>query len=181
MPVLPPQGLCARDAAPSRSVLTGPLLSAKLNPPTTPVSQVVRTGIRDTVCNAQSARLVLVRAPAGFGKTTTMMQCRALLEERGVDTSWLTLDGSDNDSTRFLDCLAESVAGLSGQDVPRGRTEGDATPADIALGIVGALAARTAPFALFLDDFEVIQDPAVLGLVRQILDHLPRSGQLVIG
>lgn len=181
MPVQPPQGPPVRDAAPPRPVLAGPLLAAKLNPPTTPASQVVRTGIRDSVCNAQSARLVLVRAPAGFGKTTTMMQCRALLEERGVDTSWLTLDGSDNDSTRFLDCLAEAVSGLSGQDVPRSRSDGGAAPADIALAIVGSLATRTAPFALFLDDFEVIQDPAVLGLVRQIIDHLPRGGQLVIG
>ena len=71
----------------SRHVLAGPLMSAKLNPPSTSSSQVVRTEIRDSVCGAQSARLVLVRAPAGFGKTTTMMQCRALLEERGVDTS----------------------------------------------------------------------------------------------
>ena len=125
MPVQPPHAPPVRDAAPPRPVLAGPLLAAKLNPPTTPASQVVRTGIRDSVCNAQSARLVLVRAPAGFGKTTTMMQCRALLEERGVDTSWLTLDGSDNDSTRFLDCLAEAVSGLSGQDVPRSRSDTD--------------------------------------------------------
>jgi LuxR family maltose regulon positive regulatory protein len=46
---------------------------------------------------------------------------------------------------------------------------------------VAALAAHDAPFTLFLDDFEVVQEPAVLGLVREIVEHLPRRGQIVIG
>src|SRR5690606_37048312 len=37
------------------------------------------------------------------------------------------------------------------------------------------------PFALFLDDFERIHEPAVLGLVREIIEYLPRHGQVVIG
>jgi LuxR family maltose regulon positive regulatory protein len=38
-----------------------------------------------------------------------------------------------------------------------------------------------APFALFLDDFELITEPAVLSLVREMLDRLPRGGRLVLG
>ncbi|OYU95855.1 MAG: helix-turn-helix transcriptional regulator, partial [Burkholderiales bacterium PBB5] len=56
-----------------------------------------------------------------------------------------------------------------------------AEPVGAPLAVVDALARHGAPFALFLDDFELITEPAVLGLVREIIDHLPRRGQLVLG
>ncbi len=67
--------------------------------------------------------------------------------------------------------LGEAVLRL-GVEEPRARTPFDA---------VAALAAHDAPFVLFLDDFEGVQEPAVIGLVREIVEHLPRGGKLVIG
>ncbi|MGT2512037.1 hypothetical protein [Cupriavidus basilensis] len=67
--------------------------------------QVERRAICDAVCAAGFVKLVLVRAPAGFGKTTAMLQCRARLDADGVATAWLTLDRADNDATRFLGSL----------------------------------------------------------------------------
>ena len=52
-------------------------LAAKLRPPLLTPFQVERTAICDAVCAADFVKLVLVRAPAGFGKTTAMLQCRA--------------------------------------------------------------------------------------------------------
>ena len=131
-------------------------------------TQVPRSPVCDRICHAGGAKLVLVRAPAGFGKTTAMQQSRALLEARGIDTAWLTLDRADNDVSRFLGCLGEALAPIAADDAGRG------SPLD-------ALARHAAPFALFLDDFEMLQEPAVLGLLREIVDRLPRLGQLVIG
>ncbi|AOY96333.1 helix-turn-helix transcriptional regulator [Cupriavidus sp. USMAA2-4] len=164
---------------PSRTPLT-----SKLSPPTTSVAQVARGEIRERVRAAGAARVVLVRAPAGFGKTTAMVQCRSLLEASGVDTAWLTLDGADNDPSRFLACLAAAVGGMAADAPAAAPAMADAglrSPADMALAIMAGLAARTAPFAVFLDDFEALQEPAVLRLVREILDGLPRGGRLVIG
>ena len=98
----------------------------------------------------------------------------AAMEARGIATAWLTLDRADNDVSRFLDCLAEAVQRLGVED-PRGN--GGSNPFDA----VAALAAHESPFTLFLDDFERVQEPAVLGLVREIVEHLPRRGQIVIG
>ncbi len=143
-------------------------LSAKINPPGTTPSQVLRSPVCERICHASTAKLVLVRAPAGFGKTTAMLQSRARMEAGGTDTAWLTLDRADNDVPRFLACLGEAVARMAADDF------GGGDPLD-------ALAHHASPFVLFLDDFELIQEPAVLGLVREIIDNLPRRGQLVIG
>jgi len=146
------------------------ILETKLSPPALAATQVLRTAIREAIA-AATVKLVLVRAPAGFGKTTAMAQIRERMDAQGVATAWLTLDRADNDVSRFLSCLAEAVLRL-GAEEPRTHGPFDA---------VAALAAHDAPFTLFLDDFEVVQEPAVLGLVREIIEQLPRRGQLVIG
>ena len=163
MPTFPPDRQAVRPtpvAAPA----------TKIRPPTADPHQVPRLSVCDRIRQAVTARLVLVRAPAGFGKTTSMLQARAALEADGIDTAWLTLDRADNDVPRFLACLADAVADIAADGF-------GAAPADP----MAALARHPSPFALFLDDFEVIQEPAVLGLVREMLDHLPRRGQVVIG
>ena len=163
-------------AAPLIAALPAPRLdsalqSGKLNPPVATATQVMRSAVCDRIQAAGPVRLVLVRAPAGFGKTTAMVQARDRLAAAGVNTAWLTLERTDNDVSRFLRCLRQAVA----QFVP------DATASEAPLAVLESLAGHAAPFALFLDDFELITEPAVLGLLREIIDHLPRRGQLVLG
>jgi len=163
---------------------TRALLAAKLNPPTPGSAQVPREAVWEQVGQAANARVVLVRAPAGFGKTTALLQSRERLQARGVSVGWLTLDAADNDPSRFLACLAQAIDEMTGHGAAGGRgADDDSSHADppSALAVVENLASQAHPFALVLDDFECIQEPAVLGLVRQIIDHLPRGGQLLIG
>lgn len=119
---------------------------------------------------AVHARLVLVRAPAGYGKTTTMAQLRERLAATNVSTAWLTVDRADNDLPRFLQCLAAAVSHL----VEGGRARG-------LLGLVDQLSACEHPFVLFLDDVECIHEPSVLGMMRELIEHLPHGAQVVVG
>ena len=163
---------------------TRALLTSKLNPPSAHLAQVPRKAVCDLVCADSGARLALVRAPAGFGKTTAMAQCVARFEEQGVASAWLTLDDADNDVARFLACTEAAVCDISGEDVrPASGHGGEArlSPGEAALTIVSRLTEQRVPFALFLDDFERIQDRAVVSLVREIIEHLPTRGRLVIG
>jgi len=154
--------------APPRA--SGPVApETKFQAPVPVALQVLRERLCDAICNS-AGQLVLVRAPAGFGKTTAMVQARERLEREGVATVWLTLDRADNDASRFLSGLDEAVTRL-GLESPQ-RSGRDA---------VQSLAQADIPFALFLDEFETVHEAAVLGLVREIAEHLPRRGRLVIG
>jgi len=159
-----------RASSPADPTVSRPLntlgLDSKFNPPAPVAAQVLRQSLCDIICRA-AGQLVLVSAPAGFGKTTAMMQARARLEDTGVPTVWLALDRADNDVSRFMSCLDEAVARLG-----IGSAGSDA---------VSALTRADASFALFLDEFETVHEAAVLGLVREIADHLPRGGHLVVG
>ena len=171
-----PAALLPPAAAPNEAALRleSALLSGKFNHPPATATQVPRDAVCARIRAAGPVRLVLVRAPAGFGKTTAMAQARDRLAAEGVATAWLTLERTDNDLSRFLRCLQQAVTQLAPE------VRHSAAPAAV-LAVLGTLLGQRAPFVLFLDDFELISEPAVLGLVREIIDHLPRCGQLVLG
>ncbi|MDD2545368.1 MAG: LuxR C-terminal-related transcriptional regulator [Burkholderiaceae bacterium] len=142
----------------------------KLTPPAASTGHVLRPAVCEAIQQGQNP-LVLVRAPAGFGKSTAMAHSRALLEEQGVATAWLTLDPADNDLSR---CLAGLDGALRRLDMAR-------TPCLSPYDLVQAWSRCEGPFALFLDDFETVHEPSVLSLVRDMIAQLPRRGRLVLG
>jgi LuxR family maltose regulon positive regulatory protein len=148
---------------------------AKLHAPFLAASQVRRAQLCARVQAAAAARLVLVRAPAGFGKTTVMAQCRADMEAAGQRTAWLTLDSVDNDPDRFIRGLCAMVATLGGaagqRDVP--------DLAQAALVLMEQLE-DAPPFGLFFDDVEALQNPSVLSILRELIQNLPRQGRIMI-
>src|SRR3989344_5664718 len=156
-------------------------LASKLSPPQSAAFEIARTHICERIFNAGAARLVVLRAPAGFGKTTVMLQARRRFEDAGLATGWLRLDRADNDLGRFLAVLAAALGPL-GPGLSRlyaasraGRSEG------LAFAVIARVAAHPAPFAFFLDDFEALQNPAALGLVSELIEQLPRGAQLIVG
>ncbi len=133
-------------------------------------ANVTRTALTDKIVNASGFKLLLVLAPAGFGKTTAMLQAREKLDSQGRATGWLTLSATDNDPSRFLTHLGAVLNQM--EIVPtaeRGLVE-----------VMSLFSRDETPYSLFLDDFEVIQEPAVLGLLRETLEHLPRVGQIIV-
>ena len=127
---------------PATSPLAPVVPHIKVSPPVASRPQVVRRAIAEMLREAPAARLVVVRGPAGFGKTTAMLQYMARLKEAAVATAWLTLDSADNDGTRFLAGLETALE----QIVPdRGATQAvDAAPraiGDVAMRLMDRLCA----------------------------------------
>jgi LuxR family maltose regulon positive regulatory protein len=159
------------------------LLAGKLSAPSLGRHLVPRLSVIDAVCAFANARLVLMRAPAGFGKTTAMLQCCERMRAEGARTAWLTLDRADNDVSRFLVGLRAAVRSLVGPDDSMG--DGVQRSSDSANGSANALmqAMRVCqePFALFVDDLDIIHESSVFGLLREIVESLPSQGTVVIG
>ena len=158
-----------------------PLVLSKFSAPSADARQIVRDSLVDLVAQSP-AHLVLVRAPAGFGKTTLMGQVRQRLRIE-MATEWLTLDAADNDPARFLaylGCLLGRIAALEMPDEAPWTV--DASPVgEAALNLMDRIAAVSQPFALFIDDLELVTAPGAMALVAQLLDRLPVGARLVLG
>jgi LuxR family maltose regulon positive regulatory protein len=140
---------------------------------------------------AAGSALLLVSAPAGYGKTTVLIDwvrhlgCMprsiGLPELRPV---WLTLDDGDNDPSRFLSYVA---AGLQKVDAILGRRLLDAIPNssvpawnEALPAYLNELAAFTAPILLVFDDYHAITAQPVHDIVDWLLERAPSNLHLVI-
>jgi LuxR family maltose regulon positive regulatory protein len=156
------------------------LLPGKLAVPRRPDRRVARPRLVEMLDGAREARLILLSAPPGFGKTTALGDWLAVSETR---CAWLSLDESDNDPVRFLRYLWAAVArvGAVPEDEPPEATRlAEADPIDVAGEIAMLLADHPDPVLLVLDDFHVIEAPEVHRSVAFMLDHLPPQARLAI-
>lgn len=159
------------------------LMVSKLNPPASRAAQVERAELCQKILSASVAKLIVVRASAGFGKTTAMTQSMARMNSSGIATAWLTIDDADNDVSRFLFCLNASVSRLTENEAHITNEEAieSQTASEAAYNIVARLSENRSAFALFIDDFEKLHEQSVLGLIREIIEQLPAHGQIILG
>ena len=130
-------------------------------------------------------RLVLVAAPAGFGKTTVVTQW--LEDEPPATLGWVSLDAADDDLRRFLTLLVAAVrvaapagSGL-GDDAATLLDTDRGIPADeVVVSLLADLDALPGPTVLVLDDYHVVATPAVHEAVTFLLDNLPPQVTLAI-
>lgn len=165
--------------------LTG-LATTKIQPPRARSARIARPALDAALRDAmRTRRLVLLVAPAGFGKTSALAAQIASLDA-GTALAWVTLD-EDDDPARLFGALAAALepfdlpwrsapAALAGR---LGEEDGGARAAVAEL--VNALAASAAPHGLIVfDDLHRVQSPEVHALLDALVERLPAQWTVVI-
>jgi LuxR family maltose regulon positive regulatory protein len=156
------------------------LFMAKLQPPHAPGHVVSRAHLFEPLLKALPAGLMLVTAPAGFGKTTLLGQIHDWMQSKGVTTGWLSLERADDEFGRFVAYLRAAMtpvlsgAGHDPLEIP------DSPLAD-AMELTEQIAAYDKPFTLFLDDLHEVHNADILGLLSRLLSVLGPEQRLVVG
>src|SRR5512137_241303 len=88
------------------------LPATKFYVPTPRSDLVPRPRLTCMLSEGLAAPLILISAPAGFGKTTLLAEWHHSPSERAFPLAWLSLEAEDNDPTRFLTCLASALESL---------------------------------------------------------------------
>ena len=83
------------------STSADPLLMTKLAVPSTRVSLVPRPRLSERLEEGLGPQLILVSAPAGFGKSTLLGTWASKLSGSGRPMAWYSLDSGDNDPAQF--------------------------------------------------------------------------------
>ncbi|TDF83850.1 LuxR C-terminal-related transcriptional regulator [Pseudomonas sp. H9] len=160
------------------------MLITKLLPPRYHHAPLLRERLLERLNNVAYQRLVHLRAPGGFGKTTLLTQWRKVLIEQGHKVGWINLDESDNEESQFLDYW---VAALKQADCPiqqqltdtyeRGRPE---TLDNFLTVLVNVLAEFEHELYLILDDYHCIDNPRIHELLGRMVKYAPANFHLVI-
>jgi len=183
-------------------------LAIRLTPPPARTNLVPRPRLAALL--AAPARLTLVIAPAGFGKTTlladwlaslaTMQNAKCKMQGGACacpeptfafcilrsppQAAWLTLDERDNDPTRFWVAVAAALDALTpgAGDHARSMLQSPTPPpAEVVVGaLADELARLEAQGVLVLDDYHLIDAPAIHAAIATLVERLPPGLRLVI-
>jgi LuxR family maltose regulon positive regulatory protein len=160
------------------------LVSTKLRPYQARPNLVARPQLSARLEREVGRKLTLISAPAGFGKTTLLVEWLKACQSGERSVAWLSLDEGDNDPTRFLSYLVAAL-GTAQEGIEEGilsalrSTEPPHIEA-ITAALINDLAALPGELTLILDDYHVIDSEAVHGVLSFLLEHLPPNVHLVI-
>ena len=141
------------------------LTETKLYPPRRRSDLLVRSRLVEFIHEHIENKLLLLCAPAGYGKTTLLVD---YIHDLDVPVCWLSLDESDRDPVVFLDNLLASLRGHFpdfAPDVPVGpwTSWGETRLARLATAFVNEVRRSAADyFLIILDDYHLVNDSQVV-------------------
>jgi len=163
------------------------LLETKLYVPGSRRGLVLRRRLSERLDRGAASKLVLVSAPAGFGKTTLLTEWltarpAVLAGERLA--AWLSLDRGDNDPASFwayVIAALRTVASGVGESALALLDAPQPPPIETVLTtLLNDLGAVADEIVLVLDDYHVIDARDVQDGMAFLLDHLPPWLHVVI-
>jgi LuxR family maltose regulon positive regulatory protein len=160
--------------------MAAPLVATKLFVPTLRAGSIRRPRLSDRLERGGPTRLVLVSAPAGFGKSTLLAEWLAAPPAGRV--AFLALDRTDDDPVAFWSHLATALRDSSGAGaaVAEGARAG-MPPDEAALAaLLNELGALPHPVEIVLDDYHLVDRAEIHRGVAFLLERLPPNARLLI-
>ena len=170
-----------------RSPLAIPLLSTKFNIPSSGRSLVHRQRLMQLLDDGinQDIPIILVSAPAGYGKTTVIsdwINLSSVIDRKRV--AWLTLEKSDNYLvgflTYFISAIQQVVPDFGVEILKTIQTHKSQSPEILATLLINQINASSQKIYLVVDDYHLLSASAIHLFMTFLIDHLPPQLCLII-
>jgi LuxR family transcriptional regulator, maltose regulon positive regulatory protein len=145
---------------------------------------VARPRLLAILSELPAKRLAVIKAPAGFGKSSLAATWAEKLEQSGNYVGWLTIDSDDDEATRFLFYVSQALhhacpdvgAGAIGLILENNLID----PAAILSSLINDLAEIDDDVYLFLEDYHWLRAPRIHQTVAYFLKHAPSHCHVVL-
>ncbi|MGY1895769.1 protein kinase domain-containing protein [Nocardia gipuzkoensis] len=177
--------LTATARFPTPHPKTPPTPETKFRPSMSTRPLVQRDRLIDALQTEPRPRLVVIHAPAGFGKSTLAAQwAKRLAETDKVAVAWLNADRDDNNVVWLLTHLIEAfhrVVPTLAPDLASILEEGDDAAARYVLTtLINSIHERDERFALVIDDWDRITDRAAVDALHYLIEQGPHHLQIIL-
>jgi LuxR family maltose regulon positive regulatory protein len=158
------------------------LVHTKLFIPRLRSGVVPRSRLSQRLNDGAEAKLIVVSAPAGFGKTTSLV---AWLDQLPEDTSvaWLSLDESDQQPSSFWTYVVTAlrpVAPAAAAEVLSLLQSAQPSIENVLAPVLNELNALPHDLYLVLDDYHLVDGAGVAAGMVFLLEHLPPHVHVVL-
>lgn len=125
----------------------------------------------------REARLTVVQAPAGYGKSSLLLQWFHALQSGGVHTAWVSLDAPDRDPLTFLSYVTEALD-LTGHSIDERiralvNRERYVSPDVLTTELANSLLKAKGPVFLFLDDAHHLIGTHAAECLKALIERAP--------
>jgi len=156
--------------------MTAPIIFTKLNHPRTRTDVVMRTRIIEILNEGltRPSALILVSAPAGYGKTTLVI---SWLRGLTLPFAWLSLGAEDDNLPRFITYLISALQKVNpamGESAAKilESFHADTFQNEIIISsLIQDLTSLSQPILLIIDDYHFIESKAVHDFVENLIEH----------
>ena len=170
------------SAEPESRRLLDPLRETRLRAPSVRAEWIVRPRLLNLVAEAIRSPVLLVAAPAGYGKTTLVTQWAG--SGRAGAVAWVTLDSADNEPIRLwadlIATLERAGCEVNTDDMESIPPNSPTIPPSVVPRVVEALAAHPTPLTVVLDDRHVLRAPECNAQLDRLVELLPAHTHLVL-
>src|SRR3984893_12821148 len=160
------------------------LIATKLMVPEPPRHVVRRPRLHALLATGCQAKLTLIAAPAGFGKTALVAEWSYSRPGQSARLAWVSLDATDNDPSRFwayvLDALGRSGVAVAFAAFVAVERDGPAPPEVTLAPLLNSMAELAGEHPLVLDDYHTISSPENHEELAFLIRHLPPRFHLVL-
>ena len=161
-----------------------PFPVTKAFPPRISSGLIDRPRLTSLAEQAESKRLTVIKAPAGFGKTSLALAWINQLRTGGAQVAWLSLDPEDDEPACFLHHLAQAfrnACGNVGASAIGLTTEASLVPPNSVVStLINELVDVDDEVYLVLDDYHLITLPAIHETTSFFIENAPSHVHVVV-
>ncbi|MEX3936288.1 LuxR C-terminal-related transcriptional regulator [Paraburkholderia phymatum] len=159
-------------------------LATKVRPPRLPAGLIDRPRLVALADKAECKRLTVIKAPAGFGKTSLALMWLQRLTASGAFIGWLSLDSDDDEPARFFHHLAQALRNACsnvGASAISLTTEASLLPTQsIVSTLINELVEVDDEVYLFIDDYHAISLPTIHDAMTYFIANIPSNTHVVL-
>ncbi|MFJ7935004.1 LuxR C-terminal-related transcriptional regulator [Sporosarcina sp. NPDC096371] len=157
-------------------------LESKITVPIVSEKTIERRRLNELLGQKNLARISIIRAPAGYGKTTMLSQWGRYFDG---PVAWLSIDATDNDPVRFLKYLIRTVAHAHHNEMDlhllshfKDRSQ---LPIELLVdSFLNELGSMASKVHIVIDDYHLIENSSIHNVMTRIIDYLPSNCNVYI-
>ncbi|MET8430469.1 protein kinase [Nocardia sp. NPDC004860] len=161
-----------------------PTPNTRFRPPHSTRALVTRARIMTPLKQQGRKRLVVIHAPAGFGKSSLAAQWAEYISGTGVLVVWLTLDAEDNNAITFCTHLVEAVHRVEpalARDLRSALEEaGSQAERFVLTTLINTIHDLDRRVAIVIDDWQQITSESTRNALRFLVDKGCHHLQLIV-
>jgi LuxR family maltose regulon positive regulatory protein len=157
------------------------LLRTKISVPRRRTNAVARPRLVKRLDEVLAARLALISAPAGFGKTTLVTEW---ITRHGAPVAWYSIDEDDEDEARFLTYLCSALVsvydGVGTATLNMIRAAEATATRTLFVSLINEITVANTSIVLVLDDYHALDSPEIDEHLTFFLEHTPTDFHVIL-